>query len=140
MPGVIPTVNSRTASRGFFCCSHGREDSPWHPLSCARMRQKRPGHFPTSYRVDIPFSYSRPLGRLKFYCQTKFELKVSYGIHLSMKVKATLRFTRWLDKLDDLIGRARILARIRRLSEGNPGQHRRLKFGVSELKVDEGPG
>ena len=57
-----------------------------------------------------------------------------------MKVKATLRFTNWLDKLNDLNGRARILARIRRLSEGNPGQHRHLKFGVSELKVDVGPG
>jgi putative addiction module killer protein len=57
-----------------------------------------------------------------------------------MQVKATLRFRKWLDKLDDLNGRARILARIRRLSEGNPGQHRQLKFGVSELKVDVGPG
>ena len=57
-----------------------------------------------------------------------------------MKVKATLRFSKWLDELDDLNGRARILARIRRLSEGNPGRHRHLKFGVSELKVDVGPG
>ena len=57
-----------------------------------------------------------------------------------MQVKATLRFTKWLDKLDDLNGRARILARIRRLSEGNPGQHRKLKLGVTELKIDVGPG
>jgi putative addiction module killer protein len=57
-----------------------------------------------------------------------------------MQVKATLRFTTWLDKLDDLHGRARILVRIRRLSEGNPGQHKRLKFGISELKIDVGPG
>ena len=57
-----------------------------------------------------------------------------------MQVKATLRFIKWLDNLTDLTGRARILARIRRLSDGNPGQHKRLKFGVSELKVDVGPG
>lgn len=57
-----------------------------------------------------------------------------------MQVKATVRFSKWLDNLDDLNGRARILARISRLCEGNPGQHKRLKFGVCELKVDVGPG
>ena len=57
-----------------------------------------------------------------------------------MQVKATRRFVKWLDRLDDLNGRARILARISRLCEGNPGQHKRLKFGICELKVDVGPG
>ena len=57
-----------------------------------------------------------------------------------MRVKATPLFSKWLDTLHDLKGRARILARIRRLSEGNPGQKRYLKFGVSELKVNVGPG
>ena len=31
-------------------------------------------------------------------------------------------------------------ARIQRLVEGNPGQHRNLKSGLSELKIDIGPG
>ncbi len=30
--------------------------------------------------------------------------------------------------------------RVERLSSGNPGQHRNLTDGVSELKVDFGPG
>ena len=56
------------------------------------------------------------------------------------QIKATGLFTTWLDRLKDLGGRARIQARIERLADGNPGQHRNLKDGVSELKVDVGPG
>jgi len=40
----------------------------------------------------------------------------------------------------DRAGRARILVRVDRLIEGNPGQHRDLTDGVSELKLDFGPG
>ena len=38
------------------------------------------------------------------------------------------------------MGRARILVRVDRLIQGNPGQHRDLSDGVSELKIDFGPG
>jgi len=38
------------------------------------------------------------------------------------------------------MGRARILVRLDRLIDGNPGQHRDLTDGVSELKIDVGPG
>ncbi|WP_417703714.1 type II toxin-antitoxin system RelE/ParE family toxin [Rheinheimera aquimaris] len=56
------------------------------------------------------------------------------------QIKATEQFSRWLDGLKDLQGRARIQARIQRLAAGNPGVHRKLKLGVSELKIDVGPG
>lgn len=56
------------------------------------------------------------------------------------QIKATEQFSRWLDGLKDLQGRARIQARIQRLAAGNPGIHRNLKLGVSELKIDIGPG
>lgn len=56
------------------------------------------------------------------------------------QIKATSEFTRWLCRLKDVQGRARIQARIQRLAEGNPGQHRNLKSGLSELKIDVGPG
>ena len=56
------------------------------------------------------------------------------------EVKATRVFSDWLDALRDRKGRARIQARIERLAAGNPGQHRNLKHGVSELKIDVGPG
>ena len=57
-----------------------------------------------------------------------------------LRIRATRQFTDWLDRLEDLAGRARIQARIERLAGGKPGQHRKLKHGVSELKIDVGPG
>jgi putative addiction module killer protein len=46
----------------------------------------------------------------------------------------------WIAALRDRAGRARIQMRIDRLVHGNPGQHRGLSSGVSELKIDFGPG
>ena len=46
----------------------------------------------------------------------------------------------WIDGLRDLAGRARILVRVDRLIHGNPGDHRNLTEGVSELRIDVGPG
>ena len=57
-----------------------------------------------------------------------------------MEMKRTPQFTAWFDGLKDIAGRARILARIRRFADGNPGDHRNLTGGVSELRVDVGPG
>ena len=57
-----------------------------------------------------------------------------------MRVEKTEEYRRWLDDLKDRAGRARILARVERLIHGNPGEHRNLSDGVSELKVDFGPG
>jgi putative addiction module killer protein len=45
-----------------------------------------------------------------------------------------------VDGLKDQVGRARILVRVERLIVGNPGQHRNLTDGVSELKIDFGSG
>ena len=56
------------------------------------------------------------------------------------QIKTTQTFSDWIDGLRDRAGRARIQARIERLRFGNPGQHRNLKHGVSELKIDVGPG
>ena len=57
-----------------------------------------------------------------------------------MRVEATPEFREWIDALQDLAGRARIQVRIDRLIHGNPGQRRVLAGGISELKVDSGPG
>ena len=57
-----------------------------------------------------------------------------------MRVEKTDEYLDWLDGLKDRTGRARILVRVDRLIEGNPGQHRELTNGVSELKLDFGPG
>ena len=57
-----------------------------------------------------------------------------------MRVKKTDAYRDWLDRLRDQAGRARILVRVDRLIHGNPGDHRNLQGGVSELKIDFGPG
>lgn len=57
-----------------------------------------------------------------------------------MQVLKTDEYRDWLDGLKDRMGRARILVRVDRLIGGNPGQHRDLTDGVSELKIDVGPG
>ncbi len=57
-----------------------------------------------------------------------------------MRVETTEAFRDWIGGLKDLAGRARIQARIERLANDNPGQHRVLADGVSELKIDSGPG
>lgn len=57
-----------------------------------------------------------------------------------MRVEKTDVYGEWLDALKDRAGRARILVRVERLIHGNPGQHRDLTDGVSELKIDFGPG
>ena len=57
-----------------------------------------------------------------------------------MRVEKTNEYRDWIDDLKDRVGRARILVRVDRLIDGNPGQHRDLTDGVSELKVDVGPG
>lgn len=57
-----------------------------------------------------------------------------------MQVLRTEEFARWLGKLRDPQARARILTRIDRLEEDNPGVTRGVGSGVFELKIDYGPG
>lgn len=57
-----------------------------------------------------------------------------------MRVEQTDEYRHWISGLRDRAGRARILVRVDRLIHGNPGAHRNLSHGVSELKIDVGPG
>jgi putative addiction module killer protein len=57
-----------------------------------------------------------------------------------MRIEKTAEFQAWINGLRDRMGRARILVRIDRLIHGNPGLFRHLTEGISELKIDVGPG
>jgi putative addiction module killer protein len=57
-----------------------------------------------------------------------------------MKVRATEEFKIWLESLRDRQGRSRILSRLFRLADGNPGNSRSVGHGIVELKIDFGPG
>jgi putative addiction module killer protein len=55
-------------------------------------------------------------------------------------LRKTEIFAKWIDGLPDIRARARILVRIERLAAGNPGDIKAVGEGVSELRIDYGPG
>jgi putative addiction module killer protein len=59
---------------------------------------------------------------------------------VNVRIHITNVYRDWINGLKDRSVRARIQVRVDRLVHGNPGQHRHLTAGVSELKIDIGPG
>lgn len=57
-----------------------------------------------------------------------------------VEVVQTGEFETWLKKLKDARSKARILRRLDRLAQGNPGDVRPIGKGLSELRLDVGPG
>ena len=57
-----------------------------------------------------------------------------------IEIRKTENYVQWLDGLHDIRARARILVRIERLADRNPGDVKALGEGVSELRIDYGPG
>lgn len=56
------------------------------------------------------------------------------------QLRKTQIFADWIDELRDTQGRARILVRIERLAAGLLGDMKPIGEGVSELRIDCGPG
>ena len=57
-----------------------------------------------------------------------------------IEIRKTIVFAKWIDGLKDIAARARIQARIERLAMGNPGDVKPVGEGVSELRINYGPG
>lgn len=57
-----------------------------------------------------------------------------------LEVRETDEFSDWLGALRDARGKAKILVRIERLAKGNPGDVEPVGEGVSELRINYGPG
>ena len=57
-----------------------------------------------------------------------------------IEIRKTELFAEWIDALRDLWARARVQARIERLAAGNPGDVEPVGEGVSELRINYGPG
>jgi putative addiction module killer protein len=58
----------------------------------------------------------------------------------AFEVRQTVVYALWFAALRDRQARARIDARVRRLSLGNPGNVKPVGAGVSEMRIDYGPG
>jgi putative addiction module killer protein len=57
-----------------------------------------------------------------------------------IEIRKTDLFVHWLDELSDIQARARVQVRIERLADGNPGDVEPVGEGVSELRINYGPG
>ena len=57
-----------------------------------------------------------------------------------IEIRQTNVYIQWFDKLRDRQARARINTRIRRLSLGNFGDVKPVGQGISELRINYGPG
>lgn len=57
-----------------------------------------------------------------------------------LEIRKTETYAQWIDNLRDLQARARVQVRIERLAAGNPGDVKAVGEGVSELRIDYGPG
>ena len=57
-----------------------------------------------------------------------------------IEIRETREYAAWFEGLRDRMAKVRILIRIRRVSLGNFGDVKPVGEGVSELRVDYGPG
>ena len=57
-----------------------------------------------------------------------------------LQIQQTETYAKWFAGLRDRVARARIDIRIRRLSLGNAGDAKPVGEGISEMRVDHGPG
>ena len=57
-----------------------------------------------------------------------------------IEIRKTELFATWLDSLRDIQAKARVLVRIERLALGNAGDVKPVGEGVSEMRIDYGPG
>jgi len=57
-----------------------------------------------------------------------------------MKIRRSSVYKKWIDSLRDDRARYRILTRIKRLEEGNPGDVKPVGEGISEMRINYGPG
>lgn len=86
-------------------------------------------------------SYNQSLVKLKASATSPLKkVPVDTVVVEATKPRTTAAYDQWINGLRDATTRARIIVRVDRLCAGNAGDHRNLTDGVSELKIDVGPG
>ncbi len=59
---------------------------------------------------------------------------------LMVEIRKTELFAKWIDNLRDIQAKARVLVRVERLASGNSGDVKPVGEGISEMRIDYGPG
>lgn len=59
---------------------------------------------------------------------------------MDIEIKFQPEFAKWLGGLKDIKAKVKIADRIDRMSKGNLGDHKSVGKGVSETKIEYGPG
>ncbi|MBT0651424.1 type II toxin-antitoxin system RelE/ParE family toxin [Geomobilimonas luticola] len=57
-----------------------------------------------------------------------------------VEIRKTELFANWLDNMRDIQAKARVLVRIERLASGNAGDVKPVGEGISEMRINYGPG
>ena len=65
---------------------------------------------------------------------------LNYYIHQVIGIRQTEVYASWFEELRDRHAQARITTRIQRLEQGNPGDVNPVGKGVSEMRINYGPG
>jgi putative addiction module killer protein len=74
-------------------------------------------------------------------CRLLIDKKTFVAYTLQMPaIKRTDEFSKWLRDLRDIRARAKVLARLDRLSLGNPGDVAPVGDGITEMRIHYGPG
>ena len=91
-----------------------------------------------------PFTARRtPVPRPRYWnliLEKLTECILSATLGSMIEIRKTEVFAKWLDDLRDIRARARVQVRIERLAAGHAGDVKAVGEGVSELRIDYGPG
>ena len=98
--------------------------------------------FNTTYGAGFQAEDESPArARLRAWSRTAIDRRVARWLLCGMlELRRTEVYARWLDGLRDVRARARVLVRVERLAAGNPGDVKPVGEGVSEMRIDHGPG
>ena len=139
--GVDPTITARATVVGDASAASNFGNNGRHGSPAALGTDQKNG------KGDPPVSKLAPNSTTKAYLGSInpgdgrcIDFVYPTGYLTVIEVRQTEIFARWLANLRDGRARARINARIRRLSVGNPGDTKSVGGGVSEMRIDYGPG
>ena len=89
---------------------------------------------------SVTHDHFAPIRRLRALWIGRIPWDTLLGVQRVIEVRRTSEFDAWLRGLRDREARARILVRIDRLQLGLAGDVKAVGHGVSELRIDHGPG